>query len=81
MYWMSSAGVNHFTEFGETGRKISNLVLLLRKVIPHSKSDQHQNLTTSRESLFAHAYQVWSTSIRFIELPCGQTDTDRQTDP
>jgi len=30
---------------------------------PHLESDQHRNLTTSRGSFLAHAYQVCSTSI------------------
>jgi len=30
---------------------------------PHSESDQHLNLTTSRRSPLARAYQVWSTSM------------------
>jgi len=51
---------------------------------PHPDPVQRQNLTTSRKSLLALAYHVWSTSINaFMSYPAHrQTNrmTDRQTE-
>ena len=46
----------------------------------HPAPDQHQNLTTSRGSLLAHAYHLWRTSVNtFVSYPVHGM-TDRQTD-
>jgi len=40
------------------------------KAIVDPDPDQHQNLTTSRESVLVHAYHVWSTSVNaFVSYP------------
>ena len=33
---------------------------------PCPESDQHQNLTASRELPLAHAYRIWSTSVNVL---------------
>jgi len=43
----------------------------------HPDQDQHQNEITSRGSPLAHAYHVWSTSIR--ELSCSKMN-EQMTD-
>jgi len=48
---------------------------------PYPVSDHHQKLTTSRGSLLAHAYHVWSTSVTVIvSYPVHSTTTDRMTE-
>ena len=47
---------------------------------PHVDPDHHQKLTTSRASHFAHACQVWSTSVSaFVSYPVYRM-TERQND-
>ena len=58
------------------GKKIKKKWFGMHTRIP----DQRQKLITSRRSLLAHAYHVWSTSVSaFVSYPAHRM-TDRQTD-
>ena len=50
---------------------------MLIEVDPHRDPDQHQKI---RGSLFAHAYDVRSTSVNGLVSYSAHRQTDRQTD-
>jgi len=47
---------------------------------PHVDLDQHQKLTTSRESPTAHAYHVWSTSVTVTVSYPAHSQNNRTND-
>ena len=58
----------------------SCICVMLIEVDPHRDPDQRQKIIISTGSLFAHAYDVRSTSVNAFVSYSAHRQTDRQTD-